>query len=633
MARFSSYFRRLFLVVMLLAGAGSSFMLAGNGTGSAPPPRAYIVQAVSTDRAAAAVTQAGGTVTTRLVIINGVAAQLDGAALGRLQRQPGIVLHADGAVRPVDDSGETYTTGLTLYPSVTSQAAIMQNLSIQGPRIQCGHQQVTVDSRQEGKQLRGWGVTVAVIDSGFPTMAGANPWPNRDRVTGALEMEGGGRCIVYRDFVPRSVANGNSGTAANNSVDQNGHATHVLSTIADNRAVQLAPRIPNMPVGAAPLANLLVARALDGTGAGTYSQVIAAIDWIVANQAQYNVRVLNLSLYAPVSDPYWNDPLDQAVMRAWQAGITVVAAAGNSGPGAGTITVPGNVPYVITVGALTSGRYTRSGSDELASYSSRGPTESAFVKPDVIIPATRSIAPMPDAAVLSALVLAGRIQASGVNPSFGIGNVAGSYSYYQLSGTSMAAAEVSGVAALILQANPTLTNDQVKYRILSTAHMESDSTTGQPIYTVWEQGAGLLDAPAAVFTNTLGAANVGMDINQDLTTNTHYWGYTTWDPATGTFHLIDPRTGQTVVLGGAGQIWAGAGQAWAGAGQAWAGAGQAWAGAGQAWAGAGQIWAGGVRTWPTDQSLWAGAGQIWAGSVPATSLSTATSANILLDVP
>ena len=88
-------------------------------------------------------------------------------------------------------------------------------------------------------------------------------------------------------------------------------------------------------------------------------------------------------------------------MRAWQAGLVVVAAAGNSGPDAGTITAPGNVPYVVTVGAVKSGRYTPSGYDELAAYSSRGPTELAFVKPDVVVPASRTIAPMPDNSVLA----------------------------------------------------------------------------------------------------------------------------------------------------------------------------------------------------------------------------------------
>ena len=98
-------------------------------------------------------------------------------------------------------------------------------------------------------------------------------------------------------------------------------------------------------------------------------------------------------LQAPIHGPYWHDPLAQAVMAAWAEGITVVAAAGNHGPAPATITVPGNVPYVVTVGGLRPGIYTASGVDQLAPYSSAGPTESKFVKPDVLAPGSRVIAP------------------------------------------------------------------------------------------------------------------------------------------------------------------------------------------------------------------------------------------------
>ena len=146
-----------------------------------------------------------------------------------------------------------------------------------------------------------------------------------------------GRCIVYRDFLPRNAIYDNDGANAVNSTDQNGHGTHVISTIADNRAAQMAAGATASPVGIAPKVNLVIARALDREGGGTYSRVIDAIQWILDNRTKYNIRVLNLSLYTPVGGPYWYDPLNQAVMRAWQAGITIVAAAGNSGPAAATI--------------------------------------------------------------------------------------------------------------------------------------------------------------------------------------------------------------------------------------------------------------------------------------------------------
>ena len=127
-------------------------------------------------------------------------------------------------------------------------------------------------------------------------------------------------------------------------------------------------------LGIAPQANLVIVRAFDGTGAGRYVDVIAGLNWIVANQKKYNIRVLNLSFGAPPQSYYWDDPLNQAVMAAWRAGIVVVTAAGNEGPDAMTIDVPGNVPYVITVGALTDNYTPYNGNDDrLASFSSTGP--------------------------------------------------------------------------------------------------------------------------------------------------------------------------------------------------------------------------------------------------------------------
>ena len=156
--------------------------------------------------------------------------------------------------------------------------------------------------------------------------------------------------------------------------------------------------------GMAPGANLVDLRALDNTGSGTDSSVIAAIQRAIALQKIYNIRVINLSLGRPVFESYTLDPLCQAVEQAWKAGIVVVAA-GNPGRnnsantnGYGTITAPGNDPYVITVGALstvgtlrTMGTATR-GDDLIASYSSKGPTLfDHVVKPDLVAPGNQVI--------------------------------------------------------------------------------------------------------------------------------------------------------------------------------------------------------------------------------------------------
>ena len=140
--------------------------------------------------------------------------------------------------------------------------------------------------------------------------------------------------------------------------------------------------------GIAPNANLLDLRVLDKNGASTDSEVIAAIQQAVQLKSKYNVRVINLSLGRPIYESCNLDPLCQAVEAAWRNGIVVVTAAGNLGRnGYATVTAPGNSPHAITVGCMkTLETYPRS-DDQIASYSSKGPTYiDLTVKPDVVAP-------------------------------------------------------------------------------------------------------------------------------------------------------------------------------------------------------------------------------------------------------
>ena len=654
--------RRFMSLTLLLSVLGSAAFVSQTPA-QAQPQRAagsYVVQAASTESAAAAVVAAGGTVKQPLNIINAVSVELSTSALTKLGANLDVALYADAPVwKSDDDDNETKTKDLALYPSAASGTNTLHETTVNTPKSECkavgnNDWRVIRHNDQEQRELQGRGVTVAVVDSGFMKFASASDW-QRNASTGELFATNSGRCFVYRDFLPRNSTNANSGSAGNNSVDQSGHGTHVLATIADNRETKLAPNTNDTPVGVAPEVNVVIARALDANGAGTYSSVIASIDWILANKERYNIRVLNLSLYAPVSGPYWSDPMNQAVMKAWQSGIVVVAAAGNDGATAGTITVPGNVPYVITVGALKSGRYTTSTYDELAAYSSRGPTESAFVKPDVLVPASRTIAPMPTNSTLATTLRNMRTanpnscKVNGVTVKsqdattgataafcyqedkqvdFKVGSPAKAHGYYQLSGTSMAAAEASGVVALILQANPNLTNNQVKYRLMATAKPAIDTTTGQAVYSPWEQGAGLIDANSAIYTSTLATANDGMNIALDLDTvsasQTHYWGNTIWNELTGQFSVIDPTTGQSIA------VWNGTNRIWTGTNRIWTGTNRIWTGTNRIWTGTNRIWTG-TSTWASSESLWAGTNRIWTGSTPNTSLNTAATGERLIN--
>jgi len=266
--------------------------------------------------------------------------------------------------------------------------------------------------------LSGKGVTVAVIDSGM------------DLSHAALR----GRVIRSVDFI------GGDG------VDHFGHGTHVAAIIAGQRG---ATADTSEYQGVAPGAYLLNLRVLDGTGAGKASDVIEAIDWAIDHQRDYNIRIINLSLGAPVLQSYRDDPVCEAVARAVDAGILVVTAAGNNGHAAdgrsivGGITSPGNSPYAITVGALDTNATPQRSDDSVATFSSMGPTRFDLVlKPDLVAPGRR--------------ITSAEAQGSYLSVNFPEQHIAGAgrNGYIRGSGTSMAAAVVSGAAALLIEERP-----------------------------------------------------------------------------------------------------------------------------------------------------------------------------------
>ena len=220
----------------------------------------------------------------------------------------------------------------------------------------------------------GAGVGVAVIDSGI-----------NDSHPDLLDStESHSRVVYHQDF---------TGTATTNSsgaqYDLYGHGTHVAGIIGGNGYLS-----GGNYTGVAPNVRLVDLRALDANGSGTDSTVIAAIQQAIALKSTYNIRVINLSLGRGIFVSYTQDPLCQAVESAWKAGIVVVVAAGNYGRvsvnnsnGFGTITAPGNDPFVLTVGAMKSNGSSSPAAETKASFSSKGPTTyDHVVKPDIMAP-------------------------------------------------------------------------------------------------------------------------------------------------------------------------------------------------------------------------------------------------------
>jgi serine protease AprX len=380
---------------------------------------------------ASAVQSAAGTVIRTLPLIGGYVVDLPNAAIAALAGNSAV-----GRItldRPV--TGTMERTGATVGATTVRQAL--------------GYD--------------GTGVGVAVIDSGVTS------W--HDDLAGSSSAQ---RVDAFVDFV-------NGRTAA---YDDYGHGSHVAGIIAGNGADSGGARS-----GIAPGARIIALKVLDRTGSGRISDVIAALDYVVSQRDALHIRVVNLSIATGVFDSYDVDPLTLAAERTVRAGIVVVAAAGNLGRSPtgqtmyGSITAPGNSPWVLTVGASSHQGTVDRADDTLASFSSRGPTaQDRAAKPDLVAPGV-GIESLSDAASTFYTT-----QASYLLP----GTVPTSYlPYLSQSGTSMAAPVVAGTVALMLQANPALTPNAVKAILQYTAER-------YPGYDALSQGAGFLNAEGAV---------------------------------------------------------------------------------------------------------------------------------------
>ena len=273
--------------------------------------------------------------------------------------------------------------------------------------------------------------------------------------------------------------------------DHFGHGTHVAGILSGSGAASSGPEAFRTFRGVAPGARLISVRALHPDGSGTTSDVLAGIDWVLAHRNAHDIRVLNLSLGHPIYESYLTDPLCRAARRAAQAGIVVVASAGNGGrigSGFGTILSPANEPSIITVGAMDDSGTVAREDDVLASYSAKGPTLiDSLVKPDLVAPGSsivslRAIGSVIDVVHPETILKTGDYSTAQPRDAAG--------AYLTLSGTSLAAPMVAGAAALMLQQEPFLTPSDVKARLMITAAKDD--------HLPFESGAGYLDIGAAL---------------------------------------------------------------------------------------------------------------------------------------
>ena len=360
---------------------------------------AIIVQSSSVDAAAHAVEAAGAHVTLYLDAVNGVAASVDADALATLGQDAGVRVAPDATLHP---------TGLSFGPEAAS------------PQV------AATDPAANWGSDAGRGVGVALIDTG---------------VADTPDLQG--RLVRAADF-----------SGDNDGIDHYGHGTFVAGLIAGDGAASAASGARRV-TGVAPGATIVSLKVAGADGSTSISRVIAAIGFAIQHADTYDIGVMNLSFSADMPVPYVANPLDAAVERAWAAGITVVAAAGNSGSTG--VTSPGDDPYVITAGASDTHGTASTADDTVPSWSGRESFRT-YAKPDIVAPGVSDISLRAPGSTIDTTHPEGRVDNS----------------YFRGTGTSMSTGMVAGAAAVLLYRNPEATPDDVKGALLDGASTTAD---------------------------------------------------------------------------------------------------------------------------------------------------------------
>ncbi|MGE6631529.1 S8 family peptidase [Bacillus sp. NPDC077027] len=296
--------------------------------------------------------------------------------------------------------------------------------------------------------LTGKGVTVAVIDTGI--------YPHQD-----LE----GRIRDFVDFVKNKTK----------PYDDNGHGTHCAGDIAGDGTAS-----DGLYQGPAPQAKLIGIKVLNKSGTGSLSTIIEGVEWCIQFNEEHPddpIRIVSMSLGADVQryDEEQDDPIVKAVNAAWDHGMVVCVAAGNSGPNAQTIASPAVSQKILTVGAYDDQSTPETDDDIVAPFSSRGPTVYGANKPDILAPGVNIVSLRSPSSFIDKLDKSSRVGTD----------------YTTLSGTSMATPICAGICALLLEHSPELTPDEVKELIIKNAGQWAEEDPN--IY-----GAGAIDAEKAI---------------------------------------------------------------------------------------------------------------------------------------
>ncbi|MDQ1441322.1 MAG: serine protease AprX [Acidimicrobiaceae bacterium] len=561
-------------VMAVVLGAFGLMGVAGRTvTGGTPVSLIVMTRPGAEAAAVATVLRNGGRVTRSLGIINGFTASVPARAAGLVARTAGVVSATENQavhlMMDADGGGSSSDGGSSSGDNYDARSD--------------GDSMFNIENRSGARALwqatTGAGVDVALIDSG---------------VAPVLGLSDPGKVLNGPDLTEESQ------NPALAHLDTFGHGTHMAGIIAghDPGVSPSGPGNSGAFLGVAPDARIVSVKVADVHGNTDVSQVIAGVDWVVqhAHDPGINIRVLNLSFGTDSAQSYRLDPLAFAVEQAWLHGIVVVTSAGNAGATLGHLTDPANDPYVIAVGAADDHGTVSPADDTISSFSSWG---DGTRNPDLVAP--------------GAHVQSLRVPGSYIDQTYGSTGTINAR-FFRGSGTSQAAAAISGAAALLIQARPSLTPDQVKTLLVS-------HTALLPGLGVRAQGAGLIG-----LHNGQMKAAVPQTFPRSVGTGT-------LDGARGTSQLVlhgVALTGEVDIFGrpvdtaalaaaeAAGSSWSGGtwnGSSWSGSswsGSSWSGSswsGSSWSGS--SWSS--EHWA--SATWTG--SSWSGSswsGSSWSGS-------------------
>ena len=409
------------------------------------------------------ITQMGGTVINDLHIINAIVAEME--------VETAVDLAYDANVNWVSLDGAVENAGKPPKnpPPVSLPGTYFLDTLNVRPVWDMGYQ--------------GEGVTVAVIDSG-------------------IYMDNDFSTVPGKPFT--RVVRSMNFSDAQSTADTFGHGTHVAGIIGGHGGDS-----GGVYSGIAPKVNLISLRISDDTGMAYESDAVEAMQWALDNKDQYNIRVVNMSLNSLTPSSYHDSPMSAAAEILWFNGVVVVVSAGNSGGNEMYDTInsaPANDPFLITVGAMDEKGTSRRNDDSVPTFSAWGLTYDGHMKPEIYAPGKDIIS------------------VSSISSDWNLDHPERTildHQYFRISGTSMSAPMVSGAAALLLQAEPNLTPDQVKYRLVQSAG--------------WTSGWKYLDVYAMITTPTTGSSNTGLQASQLLWTGDEpvawdsvNWGSVNW---------------------------------------------------------------------------------------------------------